>query len=425
MNWGGIFVLAGVLYVAYVAWPWGALVFAVAGAALLVLMAPTRRRDRTPLPQAVTVMAESDAGSSFDASPSAQRRLPPLTSPPSAPQQVQRPARHRRPDGSKDGPHAEGHFARHATTPGWLYVFRNDLHAPNLYKIGYTTVGTAVRLRFMNEQLRGVSGAVGKFRVIYERRVPESFNAEQRVFARLAPFRARSNREFFQAPLEAIRSAIDAVADEATRMSVPRAQPSRSIDVRCPECGRTHHVDIGSAAHEIELCCPPCGCQWLEPIADAEETTATPDGDCMTAADSNDGHPLAARVAWSPPGMDPALAAVMVPRGELTEAQWWSALADRLTTMVLKEPDPEAAMREAATALEAPVPDSPEQAGETLLQHNLNLRTAMTLAVMARTDPFPVQVSLGNSAASEALQATDLETWLEMASSMVSGSSLD
>lgn len=425
MNWGGIFVIAGVLYAAYVAWPWSALVFAVAGAALLVLKAPTRRRDRTPLSQAVTAMAESDARSSFDTSPFAQRRPPPLTSPPDAPQQVPRLARHRRPDGSKDGPHAEGHFARHATTPGWLYVFRNDLHAPNLYKIGYTTAGPAVRLRFMNEQLRGVSGAVGEFRVIYERRVPESFNAEQRVFARLAPFRARSNREFFQAPLEAIRSAIDAVADEATRMSVLRAQPSRSIDVRCPECGRTHHVDIGSAAHEIELCCPPCGCQWVEPIADAEETTAAPDADRMTAADSDDGRPLAARVAWSPPGIDPALAAVMVPRGELTEARWWSALADRLTTMVLKEPAPEASMREAATVLEAPVPDSPEQAGEALLQHNLNLRTAMTLAVMEIEDPFPTTVVMGDSAAGEAIQDTDLATWLEIAASMLSSSSLD
>lgn len=130
-------------------------------------------------------------------------------------------------------------------------------------------------------------------------------------------------------------------------------------------------------------------------------------------------------VPWSPPGIDPALAAVMVPRGELTEAQWWSALADRLTTMVLKAPDPDAAMREAAMALEAPVPDSPEQAGETLLQHNLNRRTAMTLAVMAIEDPFPTTVVMGDSAAGEAIQDTDLATWLEIAASMLSSSSLD
>ena len=130
-------------------------------------------------------------------------------------------------------------------------------------------------------------------------------------------------------------------------------------------------------------------------------------------------------IPWSPPGMDPALAAVMVPRGEVTEAQWWTALADRLTAMVLKAPDPEAAMLLAAQTLDEPAPDSPQQTGEALVQHNLNLRTAMTLAVMAERDPFPAKVAIGSNSALVAIEETPLETWLEMASSMVNGSSLD
>lgn len=128
-----------------------------------------------------------------------------------------------------------------------------------------------------------------------------------------------------------------------------------------------------------------------------------------------------AMIPWFPPGTDPALTAVLVPRGEVTESQWWAALADRLTALVLKEPDPEEAMEFAARVMGGVTPDSPAQAGEALVQHNLELRAAMTL----NADPFPAKVGIPNQTASEAMAETGLTEWLDLAGPMVSESSLD
>lgn len=132
-----------------------------------------------------------------------------------------------------------------------------------------------------------------------------------------------------------------------------------------------------------------------------------------------------ALIPWFPPGTDPALTAVLVTRGEVTESQWWAALADRLTTLVLKEPDPEEAMEFAARVMGGVTPDSPQQTGEALVQHNGVLRTFLTLDVMAREDPFPAKVSMGSQDARSAMEETDLEQWLNLAKSAMSESSLD
>lgn len=129
-------------------------------------------------------------------------------------------------------------------------------------------------------------------------------------------------------------------------------------------------------------------------------------------------------IPWSPPGIDPALAAVMVPPGEVTERQWWEALADRVTSLVMQEPDPEAAMQQAATSLETVQPDYPAQAGQVLVQRNLPLRTAMSMVVLAVDDPFPAQAK-ADPQAQAAVQETDLTMWVALATSMVSTSSLD
>lgn len=415
MNWGGVSVLLGLIGIAISTWPWGLLIGAAVGAALWALNTQSRDVVEAPGPQA--------SGAAREQAPSPAPRAPasppsPIQVPTSRPDatraaQKQKHSGRRRSNASAAGIRSADHFARHATTPGALYVFRNDLHAPDLYKVGYTTVGTSVRLRFMNDQVRGVTGAVGEFRVVYERAVPESYNAEQQVFERLAMFRARSNREFFQAPLGVITSAIDAVADEASGTSARRVLPPRIFDVSCPDCGRAQRVTVDPALQQVELSCPPCGHQWSEDAPTGEDATTT-----------DLGAPVSLQ-AWSPPGMDPALAAVMVPRGEVTEAQWWTALADRLTAMVLKAPDPEAAMLLAAQTLDEPAPDSPQQTGEALVQHNLNLRTAMTLAVMAERDPFPVAVEASDPDAAAAIDDTDLGLWLDLAAPMVNGSRLN
>ena len=130
-------------------------------------------------------------------------------------------------------------------------------------------------------------------------------------------------------------------------------------------------------------------------------------------------------IPWCPPNVEPNLAAVLLPPGEATERDWWMALSDRVTSLVMRHSNPEAAMQQAARGLGLTEPDSPSEAGQILVQRNLDLRTAMTLAVMARGNPFPAKVDEPTTAAALALKQTDLETWLDLASSMVNGSTLD
>lgn len=130
-------------------------------------------------------------------------------------------------------------------------------------------------------------------------------------------------------------------------------------------------------------------------------------------------------VPWSPPGMSAPieLLAVMVPVGPLTERQWLEALADRVTQLVLDDPEPEAAAAEVAQMLGVPEPESPKAAGEYLVTGNLNLRTFLSLS-MEGLGPFPATAS-SDEEAKQAIEQTDLWTWADLASSMVSESSLD
>lgn len=130
-------------------------------------------------------------------------------------------------------------------------------------------------------------------------------------------------------------------------------------------------------------------------------------------------------IPWSPPGLSPQLAAVSVPPGNLTEAAWWAALSDRVSALVAKAPNPEGAASLAAQALGTPEPENPLAAGEFLVQHNLELRTALDLQVHAEKSPFPARVVVASPAAKQALDETDLATWLDLAASAVSASSLD
>ena len=131
------------------------------------------------------------------------------------------------------------------------------------------------------------------------------------------------------------------------------------------------------------------------------------------------------RVAWSPPGISAPieLLAVMIPPGQVTERQWLEALGDRVTQMVLDDPQPEAAAEDVARMLDRPTPDSPQAAGEYLVTENFNLRTHLNLATEG-LGPFPGQAS-EMPEAREAIEQTDLWLWADIASSMVSTSSLD
>lgn len=131
-------------------------------------------------------------------------------------------------------------------------------------------------------------------------------------------------------------------------------------------------------------------------------------------------------MAWCPPGMSPELAAVRAPKdSKLTLDQWWSALADRVQSLVDKEPDPEEASMWAARALGVPAPEEPRGAWECLVEHNLELRTALTLDVLAEEDPFPAKVLIESAVDREAIEQTDLQMWVELAAARVTASSLD
>lgn len=130
-------------------------------------------------------------------------------------------------------------------------------------------------------------------------------------------------------------------------------------------------------------------------------------------------------IPWSPPGTDPALTGVMVPKGDLTERQWWMALADRVTGLVMQEKSPDVVMRQAARDLGVVEPDYPEQAGQVMVQRNLELMEALTLDVMANVNPFPAKVERADVEALVAMKQTDLRSWVAMAASRVNTSNLD
>ena len=131
-------------------------------------------------------------------------------------------------------------------------------------------------------------------------------------------------------------------------------------------------------------------------------------------------------MAWCPPGINPELAAVRVPKdSELTLGQWWTALADRVQSLVDKEPDPEAASEWAARALGVPAPWTAQGAWECLVEHNLELLTALKLQVLAHKDPFPAKVLIESAVDRQAIEQTDLQMWVELAAARVTASSLD
>lgn len=129
-------------------------------------------------------------------------------------------------------------------------------------------------------------------------------------------------------------------------------------------------------------------------------------------------------IAWSPEqaAAPMELLAVMVKPGVLTERDWAEALADRVTKLA-REASP-ADLVQACAAMGLPTEDDPNQAGNVLVMGNWNLRTHLNLA-LAESSPFPVTISSNNPDAQEAIEQTDLTTWVDLALSQVSESSLD
>lgn len=130
-------------------------------------------------------------------------------------------------------------------------------------------------------------------------------------------------------------------------------------------------------------------------------------------------------VAWCPPGTDPELTAVLLPKGEVTESQWWAALSDRVTSLVMQQERPLRSALWAARALGTTYPEEANRAGEDLVQHNLELRTALTLDMMRDEDPFPAEVLVDSAELRQLLEDVDLEAWVNLARDRRSHGSLD
>jgi hypothetical protein len=131
------------------------------------------------------------------------------------------------------------------------------------------------------------------------------------------------------------------------------------------------------------------------------------------------------KLAWYPENLNApaALTSVVVPLGKLEEKAWLQALADRVVEMALQEEDPLEASRLACLKLGLPSVDSPQQLGAALVQHNLELRTFLNLSEVE--DQWPAQVKRPLEGAKSSLKDVNLDTWVELASSQVSGSDLD
>ncbi|MEI6025306.1 MAG: hypothetical protein WCT47_01265 [Betaproteobacteria bacterium] len=99
----------------------------------------------------------------------------------------------------------------------------------------------------------------------------------------------------------------------------------------------------------------------------------------------------------------------------MTQSLWWDALADRVTELVLGDPDPEEAAKWACRALGVPGAESPNQAGQSLVEGNWELRQNLYLSMAAYEDPFPALVSEESEEARSAIADTDLELWINLA----------
>ena len=129
-----------------------------------------------------------------------------------------------------------------------------------------------------------------------------------------------------------------------------------------------------------------------------------------------------AMVAWSPnqSSAPTELIAAMVKPGTVTRRQWLEALSDRVAKMAMEAP--QGSVQQACRMMGIPTTDSPAEAGQYLVEGNLNLQTHLDLSMESE---FPMQTGIPKLEAKQAIEETDLLTWAELASSMVSASSLD
>ena len=131
-------------------------------------------------------------------------------------------------------------------------------------------------------------------------------------------------------------------------------------------------------------------------------------------------------VAWYPEGLSapPELTSVRLPLGKVSRRLWREALADRVSELALKEPNPEEASLQACRLLNLPLVKDPQNLGESLVLGNANLQTYLNVGELV-DNPYSADLKESNPVAEEALKSVSLAEWVDLAASQVNESSLD
>jgi len=99
------------------------------------------------------------------------------------------------------------------TDKGYIYVMRSAAHTIDMFKVGLTRRSPEIR----SNELSRTTGSPDKFLVVQHWEVPDCTIAESQIHQRLEQYRVNPDREFFKAPYEVIRQAIEEVIDNIDR----------------------------------------------------------------------------------------------------------------------------------------------------------------------------------------------------------------
>ncbi len=89
-------------------------------------------------------------------------------------------------------------------TKGYIYCLSNPSFQPDLYKIGYTTMGLHKRINALYK-----TGVPTKFVLHFAKKVRKCREAERDIHAKLKRNRVNPSREFFKCPLLNIKNVFE------------------------------------------------------------------------------------------------------------------------------------------------------------------------------------------------------------------------
>ena len=91
-------------------------------------------------------------------------------------------------------------------TKGYIYCLSNPSFQPDLYKIGYTTMGLQKRIDALYK-----TGVPTKFVINFAKKVRQCREAEREIHTKLKRKRVNPSREFFKCPLQNIKNAFEKI----------------------------------------------------------------------------------------------------------------------------------------------------------------------------------------------------------------------